>query len=96
MIKEIWTLAKMLFMGSPHELEEVRLMQMEHFPRRGTKYMSWCGRIVYRKDSKEDRRKEWISKEYRARKQADNLLLEQAKQYGSWAKFYWKYFLGKL
>ena len=32
MIKEFWTLAKMLFTSKPGDIDEVRLKPMEHFP----------------------------------------------------------------
>lgn len=65
MIKELWTLAKMLFATKPSEIEEVKLMGMEHFPSRDKDYMSWCGHLIYRKDQLAVRRKEWITKEYK-------------------------------
>ena len=92
MIKELWTLAKMLFATKPSEIEEVKLMGMEHFPSEGKDYMSWCGHLIYRKDQLAVRRKEWITKEYKERKQIENCKLCMAKESGSWIKFYWQWY----
>ena len=90
MIKEFWTLAKMLFKSRPGEIEEVKLMGMEHFPAKGKDYMSWCGHLIYRKDQFAVRRKEWITKEYKLRKQAENRRLSSAKESGSGIRVYWQ------
>ena len=92
MIKELWTLAKMLFATKPSEIEEVKLMGMNHIPFKGYAYTMWCGKMIYRNDMYDIRRKEWISKEYKVKKTHETIHLMQAKQYGSWAKYYWKYF----
>ena len=92
MIKELWTLAKMLFATKPSEIEEVKLMGMDHFPSEGKDYMSWCGHLIYRKDQLIVRRKEWITKEYKQRKEIENYLLDSAKESGSWIKFYWQWY----
>jgi hypothetical protein len=89
MIKELWTLAKMLFATKPSEIEEVKLMGMEHFPSESKDYMPWCGHLIYRKDQLAVRRKEWITKEYKKLKQQENIRLDFAKEAGSWWKFYW-------
>ena len=91
MIKELWTLAKMLFVSRPSEIEEVKLMGMNHFPFKGYKYMMWCGRIIYRNDTYDTRRKEWITKQYKIDKNHETIHLMQAKQCGSWAKYYLSY-----
>ena len=92
MIKELWTLAKMLFATKPSEIEEVKLMGMDHFPSEGKDYMSWCGLLIYRKDQLATRRKEWITKEYKERKHFENCMLGLAKESGSWTKFYLRMF----
>jgi hypothetical protein len=92
MIKEFWTLAKMLLLSKPGGIEEVKLMGMEHFPSKDKDYMSWCGHLIYRKDRLAVRRKEWITKEYRERKQIENYKLSLAKKSGSWMKFYWQWY----
>ena len=91
MIKELWTLAKMFFATKPNEIEEVKLMGMDHFPSEDKDYMSWCGHLIYRKDQLTVRRKEWITKEYKQRKEIENYLLDSAKESGSWIKFYWQW-----
>ena len=91
MIKELWTLAKMLFVSRPSEIEEVKLMGMEHFPFKGYAYMMWCGKMVYRNDTYDTRRKEWITKKYKVSKNHETIHLMQAKQCGSWAKYYLSY-----
>lgn len=91
MIKEFWTLAKMLLLSKPGGIEEVKLMGMEHFPFRGYSYMMWCGKMVYRKDSYETRRKEWITKQYKVSKNHETIHLMQAKQCGSWTEYYLRY-----
>ena len=95
MIKEFFTLAWMLFSSKPADFKEVKLMQMEHFPSRKRKYMSWCGRLIYRKDEMPERRREWIKPEYRELTRTQNLLLEEARQYGSWWKYYWNELLNQ-
>ena len=92
MIKEFWTLAKMLFTSKPGEIDEVRLKPMEHFPLGGKDYMPWCGYLIYRKDQLAARRKDWITKEYRELKRVENYKLWFAQQSGSGLKFYWKWF----
>ena len=92
MIKELWTLGKMLFATKPSEIEEVKLMGMDHFPSEGKDYMSWCGHLIYRKDQLAVRRKGWITKEYKERKQIENYKLCMAKYSGSWIKFYWQWY----
>lgn len=92
MIKELWTLAKMLFASKPSEIEEMKLMGMNHIPFKGNAYIMWCGKMIYRNDMYDIRRKEWISKEYKVKKTHETIHLMQAKLYGSWAKYYWRYF----
>lgn len=100
MIKELWILAKMLFASKPSEIGEVKLMGMEHFPFRGYSYMMWCGKMVYRKDTYETRRKEWITKKYKVSKNHETIHLMQAKLCGSWTKYYlhylWEWMKGGL
>ena len=91
MIKELWTLAKMLFVSRPSEIEEVKLMGMEHFPFKGYAYIMWCGKMIYRNDRYDTRRKEWITKKYKVSKNHETIHLMQAKMCGSWAKYYLRY-----
>lgn len=100
MIKELWILIKMLFRSKPSEIEELKLMGMNHFPFKGFSYMCWCGKMVYRKDTYETRRKEWITKKYKVSKNHETIHLMQAKLCGSWTKYYlhylWEWMKGGL
>lgn len=91
MLQELWTLIKLLFSSKPSETNEVTLMSMSHFPFKGFSYMMWCGKMVYRKDTYETRRKEWVSKAYKVKKNHETIHLMQAKMCGSWTKYYLKY-----
>ena len=91
MIKELWTLAKMLFATKPSEIEELKLMGMNHFPFKGFAYMCWCGKMIYRNDMYDVRRKEWITKKYKVSKNHETIHLMQAKICGSWVKYYLSY-----
>lgn len=91
MLKELWMLAKMLFKSKPSEIEEVKLMGMDHIPFEGYKYIMWCGKIIYRNDMYDTRRKEWITKQYKIDKNHETIHLMQAKMCGSWLKYYWRY-----
>ena len=92
MINELWTLAKMLFQSKPGEIEEVKLMGMDHIPFKGYAYIMWCGKMIYRNDMYDVRRKEWITKKYKVSKNHETIHLMQAKTCGSWVKYYWRYF----
>ena len=91
MLKELWTLAKMLFKSKPSEIDEVTLLGLDHFPFKGYAYMMWCGRMVYRNDAIDRRQKEWITKAYKVSKNHETIHLMQAKMCGSWVKYYLKY-----
>lgn len=93
MLKELWILIKMLFDSSPCDIDSVSLMGMNHFPFKGYKYMMWCGKMIYRNDKQDIRRKEWITKAYKVSKNHETIHLMQAKVCGSWVKYYWKYFI---
>ena len=96
MLKEFWTLVKMLFISKPSEIDEVKLMSMEHFPLGERNYLSWCGHLIYRKDKLSERRKEWITQEYKERKQVENYKLWFAQQAGSWIKYYWRWYFNEI
>lgn len=81
----------MLFKSKPSEIDEVTLLGMDHIPFEGYKYIMWCGRIIYRNDAYEKRRKEWITKQYKIDKNHETIHLMQAKMCGSWVKYYLKY-----
>lgn len=92
MLKELWILIKLLFGKGPNEVEKVELMGMNHFPFKGYAYLMWCGKMIYRNDTLERRRKEWLTKAYRVSKNHETIHLAQAKVCGSWVKYYWRYF----
>lgn len=49
MIKELWTLIKLLF-SSNSNVEQAKVVRMRHFPFKGYSAMSWCGNIIVRQD----------------------------------------------
>lgn len=82
MLKELWTLIRMLFASKPSDNTEVKVIHMRHFPFKGYKAMCWCGKIIHRIGASEvDGRT--------IRHETIHLL--QAKQCGSWWKYYAKY-----
>lgn len=50
MIKELWTLVKMLFASKPSEIigKDLEIVTMKHFPFEGYRYMCWCGKVITR------------------------------------------------
>ena len=82
MIKELWTLIKMLFSSSPKDTETVKVMDMQHFPFKGYKAMSWCGCIIHRADASPV---DTITINH------EHIHLMQAKVCGSWCRYYIKY-----
>lgn len=82
MLKELWTLVKMLFTSKPSEITEVKIIDMEHFPFKGYKAMAWCGHIIHRIGTSEVDQKT-ITHEI--------VHLNRAKLYGSWISYYLNY-----
>lgn len=72
----------MLFESKPIEIDNVSVVDMKHFPFRGYKAMCWCGCIIHRIGAS-------AVDERTIRHEAIHLL--QAKQCGSWWKYYAKY-----
>lgn len=93
MIKEFWTLIKMLFCTKPCNINNVSLMNMKHFPFKGYKYLMWCGKMIYRDDMYDRRQKEWATDLFLVSKNHEQIHLMQAKMCGSWVKYYWRYFV---
>ena len=93
MIKELWILAKMLFVKKPNDIERVSLIGMKHFPFKGYKYLMWCGKMIYREDMYDRRQKEWPTDAYKIELNHEMIHLEQAKKKGTWLKYYWCYFV---
>ena len=91
MIKELWTLVRMLFRTNPKNKEKVSLLGMNHIPVKGYKYLMWCGYMIYRNDMYDRRQKEWATEQFKIDERHEQIHLEQAKACGSWFKYYMKY-----
>lgn len=79
MLKELWKLIKWLFADRPSEHDYVEIVQMKHFPFSGYSAMSWCGRLVTRKEP---------DKVTAKTKTHELIHLMQAKQYKYWLYYY--------
>ena len=82
MIKEFWFLVKTLF--SPLS-DQVEVVQMKYFPFQGYSAMSWCGKIITRKDTSD----RIINHERIHLEQA--LQLAKQEKSSSWLTYYWQY-----
>lgn len=53
MLKELLKLAKLLFQSKPNEMlgKDLEIIEMKYFPFKGYKAMSWCGKIIHRKNT---------------------------------------------
>ena len=91
MIKELLTFIKLLFKTNPRDIERVELMGMNHFPFKGYKYLMWCGKMIYRKDMEEKRKKEWETPTFKKDLNHETIHLMQAKLCGTWTKYYFRY-----
>lgn len=84
MIKEFWYLVKLLFTKQSNQLEVVK---MKHFPFKGYSAMSWCGKIITRKDN--------IGTTTRNH---ERIHLEQALFFNNWIHYYiiylWYWIIG--
>ena len=80
--KELWFMVKSLFKSKPSEKDFVEIKQMKHFPFKGYLAMSWCGYLLTRY-SPDNIDTETVNHE--------TIHLMQAKDEGSWLKFYLKY-----
>lgn len=83
MLKEFWVLVKMFFASKPSEIEKAKVYDMKHFPFEGYKAMSWCGYIIHRIGA---------SAVDEVTINHETIHLMQAKDCGSW----WKYYLSYL
>lgn len=72
----------MLFGSKPCDIEGMGIVEMDYFPFKGYKAMSWCGRIIHRRETSAVEEK-IITHE--------TIHLMQAKMYGSWWKYYMRY-----
>lgn len=82
--KELWFMVRALFKNKPSEKDFVEIKQMEHFPFKGYLAMSWCGYLLTRY-SPDNIDTETVNHE--------TIHLMQAKDEGSWIRFYLKYLL---
>jgi hypothetical protein len=82
MFEEVKQLLSWLFSSKPSQIKELEIVQMKHFPFSGFSAMSWCGRLVTRRDPNT------ISE---TTKTHETIHLKQAQVEGSWFKFYLKY-----
>lgn len=91
-MKELIILIKLLFKSKPADIKEVELLGMNNFPFKGYKYLMWCGKVIYRNDMIEKRKKEWETPSFLISKNHETIHLNQAKKSRSWIKYYWQYF----
>lgn len=93
MIRELFILICILFKTKPKDINNLELIGMNYIPFKGYKYLMWCGKMIYRNDSLEERKKEWDTKTFLISKNHETIHLNQAKKAGSWIKYYWQYFI---
>ena len=84
-IKETWKMAKMLFQSKPSDFDKLIVMEMECYPFSGYSYLTWCGYCIVRKNTKD------IDNIPAEDMNHENIHLEQAKNCGTWLKFYSRY-----
>ena len=82
-ISEIFTLYKM--MKGSIDVNEITPYPMKHIPFKGYKYMMWCANIIYRESRPYDANMDDESKNH------ETIHLYQAKDKGSWFKYYKSY-----
>lgn len=85
MIKELWTLAKMLFHRTG-DSTKVEVLLFKHFPFEGYKYMMWCGKIITTKQ-------EYLTPS-EVSLNHERIHLLQAQMYSHWYKYYLHYVKG--
>lgn len=78
--KETWWLVKQLF--TKVKADQVEYKKMDHYPFSGYSAMSWCGYLLSKKDKDIIVPRTWNH---------ENIHLYQAKDKGSWFKYYWSY-----
>ena len=94
MLKELWTLIKMLFATRPSDFvyRDLEVVEMKHFPFEGYKWLMWCGRMVCRSDNKEKIQKEMLTTKFVISKNHEKIHLMQALACNdSWARYYLAY-----
>lgn len=88
-LKETFQLAKMLFSDVDQE-HEVKMIPMDHYPFKGYKYLMWCGNIICRNDNPDDINISVYNRNH------EMIHVEQAKDEGSWIKYYIRYLIEKI
>lgn len=84
MVKELWYLIKTLF--SPLN-DQIKVVKMKYFPFPGYSAMSWCGKVITRRDKVSDK---VINHERIHLEQA--LELARLEKSNTWITYYWQYF----
>lgn len=82
--KELWMLFTLLF-SDVSKIKELKPLKMKCFPFKGYKYMMWCGYCIYRSYRPKNKNVDKVSLNH------ESIHLQQAKDCGSWLKFYWQY-----
>ena len=84
MFKELWYLIKLLFSDITNQKAEV--VKMKHFPFQGYSAMSWCGKVITRKDNVSDK---VLNHERIHLEQA--IELAKLEKTNTWLTYYWQY-----
>lgn len=79
--KETWFIIKSLFNSKPLDYDKVEVVIMDHYPWNGFSAMSWCGKLLTKRDFVK-----WTTFNH------ENIHLKQAQQFDSWLAYYWSYF----
>ena len=82
--KEILTFVRLLFVNIDN-VNKVEPLAMTHFPFKGYKYMMWCGKLIYRDEHPQNGTLVPTDENH------ETIHLMQAKDKGSWWKFYLSY-----
>lgn len=81
MLTEFLNLLRWLFLTSPKDINEMKIIVMKHFPFKGFTAMSWCGKIIVRNKQNVDD----------ALINHETIHLKQAQTRGSWIRYYLSY-----
>lgn len=91
--KELWILIKLLISTRPEDFDSLELLEMKYFPFSGYKYITWCGKMIYRSSIKDRILADLESDRFKLDESHEMIHLCQAKVKGSWIKYYLSYFL---
>ena len=96
MIKELWTLAKMLFKSKPSEIigKPLELVVMRHFPFKGFTFMSWCGKVILREENRPllERFLKTKAGEYSQIHEYGHAIQAESEHGDNWVRYYLSYF----